>query len=133
MTLEDAVVVEEPEADTELIPALAAAEPFQIRVRVTSGRCEMVLSGELDVSTAPLLRHRMAEVTGELETELVLDISGLTFIDSTGLSLLVSEHKKLKAQGAELVVRSPTRMAIRLFELSGLDPILSIRAEGDDI
>jgi anti-sigma B factor antagonist len=131
MTLEEAVAIEEPDVDTGLMPGPTAAEPFQVSVRVESDRCEMILSGELDVSTAPLLRHRMAEVTDELETELVLDISALTFIDSTGLSLIVSEHKKLKAQGSELIVLSPTRMASRLFELSGLDSILSIRVAGD--
>jgi anti-sigma B factor antagonist len=133
MTLEETVAIEQPEANNPLVPGPSAAEPFLIFVRVESDRCEIILSGELDLSTAPLLRHRMAEVTGELETELLLDIRALTFIDSTGLSLIVSEHKKLKAQGTELVLVSPSRMARRLFELSGLDSVLSIRSEGHDI
>jgi anti-sigma B factor antagonist len=131
MTLEETVAVAE--RDAGAVRASTATGPLEIRVHVTAGRCEMVLSGELDVSTAPLLRHRMAEVTDELDTELVLDIAALTFIDSTGLSLIVSEHKQLKARGAELIVLSPTRMARRLFELSGLDSVLSIRPEGDAI
>jgi anti-sigma B factor antagonist len=132
MTLEDAVAVDEPDDDIGLNPVHSTAEPFEICVQVTPGRCEMVLSGELDVFTAPLLRHRMAEMSDELGTELVLDIGAVTFIDSTGLSLLVSQHKKLKAHGAELVVRSPTRMALRLFAISGLDSVLTIRTAGDD-
>jgi anti-anti-sigma factor len=131
MTLEEAVEVADPDGGGTQAADAAAPGALQISVGVTSGRCTMVLSGELDVATAPLLRDRLAEVTDELETELVLDIGGLTFIDSTGLSLLVSEHKALKARGAELVVCSPTRMAQRLFEISGLDAVLSIRTDGD--
>jgi anti-sigma B factor antagonist len=130
MTLEEAVHVAGPDGGgTRAVDA--ALGPFRLAVKVTSGRCTMVLSGELDVATAPLLRDRLAEVTDELETELVLDIGGLTFIDSTGLSLIVSAHKALKARGAALVVSSPTRMALRLFEISGLDAVLSIRPHGD--
>jgi anti-anti-sigma factor len=131
VSLEEAVEVADPEGRRALAVVPGAPGPFRIAVGVESGRCSMVLAGELDVSTAPLLRDRLAEVTDELETELVLDIGGLTFIDSTGLSLIVSEHKALKARGAHLVVCSPTKMAQRLFEISGLDAVLSIRRDGD--
>jgi anti-anti-sigma factor len=131
MTLEEAEDVADPEGGGTVAVDPAAPGTFQIDVGVKSGRCTMVLSGELDVSTAPLLRDRLVEVTDELETELILDIGGLTFIDSTGLSLIVSEHKTLKARGTELVVCRPTRMAQRLFEISGLDSVLSIRPDGD--
>jgi anti-anti-sigma factor len=131
MTLEESVDVAGPQGGGTLAVDGAAPGAFRVAVGVESGRCTMALTGELDVSTAPLLRDRLAEVTDELETELVLDIGGLTFIDSTGLSLIVSEHKALKARGARLVVCSPTRMAQRLFEISGLDAVLSIRRDGD--
>jgi anti-sigma B factor antagonist len=126
MTLEEAVEMADSGAGA-MSGRLTTLSPFEISVLTTPAGRTMVLAGELDISTAPALRDRMAEVADEFGAEFVLDIAGLTFIDSTGLSLIVSEHKKLKASGAELVVQSPTRTAQRLFEISGLDAVLTLR------
>jgi anti-anti-sigma factor len=109
----------------------AVDHSFQIAIDPTEGGYLIVLSGELDISTASMLRHQLDEVTAGPITNIVLDISLLTFIDSTGLSLIVAEHKKLKAMGAALTVFSPTPMTRRLFEISGLTSILSIDPSND--
>jgi anti-sigma B factor antagonist len=131
MTLEESVHVADQEIPAQLARDASAGNLFQMSVSQMEDRCLIVLSGELDISTAPVLRHRLAEITPDLTTDLVLDIGLLTFIDSTGLSLMVSEHKKLQAQGAGLTIFSPTPMTRRLFEISGLNSVLSILPESE--
>jgi anti-sigma B factor antagonist len=126
MTFEETVSVPSALAGEEIILDSSGNPPFHISISQMEDRCLMVLSGELDVSTAPSFREYLAKVTAELKTDLVLDIGLLTFIDSTGLSLLVSEHKRLSARGSALTIFSPTPMARRLFEISGLTSLLSI-------
>lgn len=113
-------------AAEDITLATSGNPPFHISVSHMEDRCLMVLSGELDVSTAPSFREYLVNSSADLKTDLVLDIGLLTFIDSTGLSLLVSEHKRLSARGSSLTIFSPTPMARRLFEISGLADLLSI-------
>jgi anti-anti-sigma factor len=87
----------------------------------------VVLTGELDMASAPQLSARLAELAEEKVKHVVIDLSGLGFIDSSGLSLLLSEHKRVDALGGELIILSPGRQARRVFELTGLDLVFNIR------
>jgi anti-sigma B factor antagonist len=126
MTFDGAAPVPAEGAEYEKTLSPPGNPPFHISVSYMEDRCLMVLSGELDVATAPLFREYLIGITADLKGDLVLDIGLLTFLDSTGISLLVSEHKRLIAQGSSLTVFSPTPMARRLFEISGLTSILTI-------
>jgi anti-sigma B factor antagonist len=126
MTSEETVTSPDAVAEGALNLSASGNPPFHISVSQMEDRCLMVLSGELDVSTAPLFRDYLVNVTGDLVTDLVLDIGLLTFIDSTGLSLLISEDKRRSARGSSLTIFSPTPMARRLFDISGLTSVLSI-------
>ncbi len=53
-------------------------------------------------------------------THIELDLTHLEFMDSSGLSVVVAEHKRAKADGGGLVILHPNRRVIRLFQLSGL-------------
>ncbi|HEX3795886.1 MAG TPA: STAS domain-containing protein [Acidimicrobiales bacterium] len=126
MTLEHAASLPEPSASEDSLVHSVGDHSLQISISQMEDRCLVVLSGELDVSSAPLLREQLVAITTTVQTGLILDIGLLTFIDSTGLSLLVAEHKKLESQGATLTIFSPTPMARRLFEISGLTGYLTI-------
>jgi len=131
MTLEEAVEVAHRIRGPEGGPDPQTGHSFRIATNWAEGGWVIVLSGELDISTASMLRHQLDEVTAGPITNVALDIRLLTFIDSTGLSLMVAEHKKLKAMGTTLTIFSPTPMTRRLFEISGLTSILSIDPEKD--
>lgn len=120
MTPEEAVALS-PDERPELF--------FQVCTRDEAERYTVVLSGELDLSTAPLLSDHLRLNADRTWSGFDLDLRDLTFIDSTGLSLIVSEHKRLRANGAQLTVLSPTPMTRRLFEISGLTSLLSIHPE----
>jgi anti-anti-sigma factor len=118
-------------SDTEALQegtATAHRPSLEIVVHRGVGRTEVVMAGELDDSTAPILRDRLVQVTANLVGDLVLDIGLLTFVDSTGLALFVAQHKKLESTGSHLIIVSPRPMARRLFEITGLTEVLTIEA-----
>ena len=79
----------------------------------------VLVKGELDIRT----RNRLEEALGELADRgdrLVLDLSQLTFCDSTGLAGLVRLHKRAAAAGGSVVLRSPVPRVRHLLTLTGL-------------
>jgi anti-sigma B factor antagonist len=76
----------------------------------------LILAGEIDSYTAPDLAERLA---AEPPVE-VIDVAGVTFIDSSGLRVLVEVHQSRAASGSRLVLRAPSAPVQRLLEISGL-------------
>lgn len=77
------------------------------------------VSGELDMASSPLLAEELRRLTGDGEGSLVLDVSGLTFIDSTGLRVLIDAAGRLGSSG-RLVLRNPTRQVLDVLEIAGI-------------
>ena len=86
----------------------------------TQGKTVVALRGELDASTAPQLFEVFARLSRSGATQVELDLSQLGAMDSSGLSVVVAEHKRTKHDGGGLVILSPNRRVIRMFQLSGL-------------
>lgn len=84
--------------------------------------------GELDPATAPQLDRAIADARADGATELVIDLAGVTFVDSSGLRSLIAAHKLTQPQ--PLVVRRPSAFAAQLFEITGLDDQFVIEPEG---
>jgi anti-sigma B factor antagonist len=103
------------------------ASSFQVFRGQEDDRSHMIVMGDLDLASAPSLAHELLAVTTENDGDVILDIGLLTFIDSTGLSLFVSQHKRLEAQGRTLTIYGPTPSARRLFEVTGLTDVLHIQ------
>jgi anti-sigma B factor antagonist len=76
----------------------------------------LVLHGEIDSYTAPGLAERLA---ADPPVDIV-DVAGVTFIDSSGLRTLVEAHQLRTAAGTRLVLRAPSAAVQRLLEISGL-------------
>lgn len=81
-------------------------------------------SGELDLSTVPLLAGRLREHDGF--DRLVLDLRSLGFMDSSGLRLLVSETDRAQTEGYELAIVHGSPEVDRLLELTRMDRRLPI-------
>lgn len=83
------------------------------------------VSGELDIRTC----ERLERLAGELVDNghrVVLDLSELTFCDSTGLAVLVRLHKRAEAAGGTLVLRSPVPRVHNLLTLTGLTRLFRV-------
>lgn len=88
----------------------------------------LYVSGELDVASAPALEHAVAHAIDGQGAEFRLDLSGLTFMDSSGAGGLVQVHHRVGAIGRRLVIVSPMRIVRRVIDLMGLDQVLDVRA-----
>ena len=103
---------------------------FEILDERTPGGVDVVtVRGEIHLSTAPRFRQRLEAIIDHGDGWVVLDLSAVEFIDSTGLSVLlgalrqVSQHKGHMA----LVCTNPT--VLRLFEITSLDATFDIQAD----
>ena len=93
------------------------------------GRAEtLFVMGELDISTAPALEHAVSEALDGQGEEFRLDLSQLTFMDSTGANTLLHVHKRVDGLGRRLVVVSPTDAVRMVLEILGLDQVIDIHA-----
>ena len=79
-------------------------------------------SGELDADTAP----RLADVLADFDANVRLDMSGIEFIDSSGLRVLIETETRLSANAHHLTVASPSPQVQRVLELASLDTYLTI-------
>ena len=94
----------------------------QLRITVEPGddRDVVHLDGELDPHTAPLLKQEVDRLAEGGSTHVVLDLSRLAFIDSSGLRVVISAHRDMADRGGQLTLRSPSDTAQRLLEITGL-------------
>ena len=92
------------------------------------GRAEtLFIMGELDISTAPTLEHAVRDALDGQGEEFRLDLSQLTFMDSTGANSLLHLHKRVDGLGRRLVVVSPTHAVRIVLDTLGLDQVIDIR------
>jgi len=104
-----------------------APEDFRTKVSHTGGETVVELSGELDVSTSRELSEELIGLIDAGNTDLVIDLAHLAFIDSTGLSAILQANKKLNGKG-QLVLREPTGLVKQVLEVTGLTGALHIEA-----
>jgi anti-sigma B factor antagonist len=82
--------------------------------------------GEIDLATADHLWAAVIEAMTAWTGDVVVDLSGVTFLDSQGLSALLRAHKDCGIDAARLTLRSPSRQVRKVFEVTGVDRILHI-------
>jgi anti-anti-sigma factor len=88
---------------------------------------------EIDYTSAPLLRERLDGVLDKMLGDVTLDLRSVVFIDSSGLSLLLSAHRALKREGRSLrvLVRSHSQPA-RVISLGRFETLLQLAHEPDE-
>jgi anti-sigma B factor antagonist len=87
----------------------------------------VILEGELDMSTAQEFEEKTSQAVQDLQGDLVLDIEKLSFVDSSGLAVIIGLHQKLHSLGWMLIISTPTPNVRRLLRITGLDEMLIIR------
>jgi anti-sigma B factor antagonist len=100
-------------------------QDFEVSVERRAGTAIVQVVGELDLATAPTLISALHGLERPCE-RLVLDVSGLQFIDSTGLRLAVEEYQRAMADGFDFVIAGAAGNILRVLRIAGLDVTLPL-------
>ena len=109
--------------------APAGSAGLALRVASSPGVSTVELRGELDGYSAPRLRRCLQQLTDAGDRRIVLDFKGIDFIDSAGLGVVIGATKCLNQRHGELVVTSAGPQAAKLFEMTGLDTVVTVQRE----
>jgi anti-anti-sigma factor len=99
--------------------------------RSGNGLSIVALAGELDLSTIPRLDGRLLEELGEREG-VIIDLSRLTFIDSSGIGLLIKSHRAMNGAGAIHIVVAEGSQVERVFAIAGIGRALPLFLDRDE-
>lgn len=92
-----------------------------------NGSVTVVIAGELDHFAAPQIRRKLDEMLQDPQiTHLVLDLENLTFMDSSGIGVLLGRLRALQTRGGSLSVKNMQPPVEKLFRLSGLDRVIGV-------
>lgn len=86
----------------------------------------VALTGELDLGTVPVLHDALAKALPHGTARVVLDLTGLTFCDSTGIGAFVAAHKYLHSSGVHLALANPSELLARQLEVMGIGRLIPI-------
>jgi len=101
--------------DASLVPAR-----FEVRDHFSGGRHTLILSGELDLAHAETLETMLVMLCVEGVAAISLDLTALTFIDSTGIRALVRAQQLCEEHGYEYLLTPGNATVQRIFEVTGL-------------
>jgi anti-sigma B factor antagonist len=100
--------------------------------RLPDGPVVICARGAVDMFAAPELKRRLVEAIERGARRVIVDLSETDFLDSVGLGALLSAYQRLSRRGGRLVVVSGSPNVSRLFQITGLDSILTFADSRDD-
>lgn len=100
--------------------------------RPAEGSCVVSLSGDLDIDSAAEFSARIDAVTTAAAVHVIVELSGVQFIDSSGLNSLVVGARQTAARGGSLVVAAPSHYVARVFDLVRIGESIDIVGSVDE-
>ncbi len=96
-------------------------------IRSENGKAVAVLTGDIDHHSARKLRSELDSFVITMQPDiLIIDLTGISFMDSSGIGLIIGRYKLLKELGGKLEVKSPQPYIRRVLRLSGIERIVKI-------
>lgn len=96
---------------------------FDIHVSANDGHAVVTVKGDVDLYTAPVLEQQLTELVDDGAREIVVDVADMTFMDTTGLSVLVTTFRRLQPHEGRMSLRSPRPSVRKTLEITGLDAV----------
>lgn len=97
---------------------------LEVQTRQTEGGVTVVApTGRLDVAGAPALKEAMSQVGSNGPAKVVIDMEGVSFVDSTGLGSVISVLKQIRNKEGELRLAAPNQQVRVVLELTTLDRV----------
>lgn len=98
---------------------------MQIKSKIYDHTLYILLCGELDEHTAIYTRQMLDKMLDKITfNQVIFDLSELSFMDSTGIGVLIGRYKKLKSNQIPIYICNPNAHIERIFEISGLYEIM---------
>jgi anti-sigma B factor antagonist len=105
---------------------------FALDVTMQQGWTVLSVTGELELATAPQMRQRVVGLVGEGRTHIIVDLSGVDFIDSIGLGVVVAALKRARSHGGEVIIAGAVPRVRAVFEITRLVEIIDFFADVDE-
>jgi anti-sigma B factor antagonist len=102
---------------------------FTVGLEVHDGIGSVRVAGDLDHGTSDDVRCVVLAALSDGASSLVLDCSDLTFIDSTGLTVLVDAERAARALSGTLTIRNPSALVVRLLHMTRLDDVVLVETD----
>ena len=103
-------------------------EDLQLRVHVTDGTQVFTLVGSLDIATSPTVRAALLEASARGDHRLIVDLTEVEFLDSTGLGALIGAQRRAKEFSGEVRLVVKEGQILRLLRITGLLKVFGVYA-----
>jgi anti-sigma B factor antagonist len=97
-----------------------------VEIRLVNGSPVLDLSGEVDSYNAPKLRDKMISLIDDINPNIVINLSNVDYIDSTGLGTLVAGLKRATEKGGAIQIICPNEQIFKVFHITGLVRVFTI-------
>ena len=101
---------------------------FRTQASRSNGQAVVRVQGEIDLYTAPQLWETLDAAIAGTPHELVIDLSDVTFLDSSGLAVLVRAHKRLRPIAGTVVIRGAAEQVYMTLDVTKLTSVLTVDA-----
>jgi anti-sigma B factor antagonist len=92
-----------------------------------AGKTKVFVSGEVDIYTAQSFKDKVYSIVEKADNDIIIDCTGLNYIDSTGLGIFVGALKKAKLTGKSICLENIKDNIKKLFVITGLDKLFNIQ------
>ena len=104
---------------------------LSIESELRAGSVRLAVAGELDIATVPQLEGELRSLLTGSATEVVIDLNGLTFIDSSALRMFIVLSNRAASEGWTLRLVRPSEQARAVFEITGANDHLPLEDSAD--
>ena len=131
--LDELVAAAPAEAGVRCVAPCGYKQGVDLTVSVSErdGWVVIAVAGEIDVYTVPELRQELMRRADHDEARLLVDLRGVTFIDSSGLGVLINGFKHARSRGGELALVCNQRRILKVLEVTGLTNVFPIHDSMD--
>ncbi len=107
-------------------------DAFAVSTEGMDDGARIVVEGDVDIATVPRLRDALEQALASSPASVLIDLSAVEFVDSSGLRFLLRANQQAQRGGWSLAVRRPAELAMKAFELTGADRWLTFASEGSE-
>lgn len=108
-------------------------EELSFGIRTSGEHVVLAVTGEIDVHTAPELRSQLLELVRAGRYDLVIDLSEVGFLDSTGLGVLIGALRRVQAHEGSITLIGARESVLKIFRVTGLTAVFHIHDSLDEL